>query len=485
MRILTTFLLALLVAPMASANPYESASPPNDINALESAGLIYSDVQGALPKSLWRGQPRSEITYLLKNLPTTSPNIGIQRLKKRLLLSVTDSTLIENDIPIQNGQDLFTLRLYKLVEMGLFDEAFKLYLKNIKDPENNDRLAEIGVALLLNDRGLAPACLETKAFARRFIYNPFWINLNKICTIKLGAPQSTPIEFPNSPIIQGIFYNKDFSISATMAERLNNLTLLEQLMLVAEKRVDYSNLGSSPESIQYLSPQLVTIFLNDERFPSEFKGKLEESAKNYGIIDSYDIGDSYKKLEENVEKLSQHDTEKLILRKLFIGQFISDKIITKLLQQSQTNPKNYVYIQSLKDIRATNSTIDITQQNYNFGQDSFNPESVNMLKKLKMSLDNSTKINDTSSQVYEKHYFLTSKGVREIDDSNWNQWLKEAQSNQFIGLSLMIVLSKPNNSGKFSQDEAIEVLDSLYTVGLIEQAQIVARNILGSILRLN
>ena len=186
MPLIKVLIIALISLPLAPGLVQaDEIEIPESITAQESAGLLYSDLQGALPKSLWRGQPRSEITYLLKRLPATSPNTGIQRLKKRLLLSVTDTTLIDNDIPIENGDDILTLRLKKLVEMGLFDDAFKLYTEKVQDPKDNAELGRIGLLLVLNEKGLATACLENKVFSDRYanqsLEKPFWAQINKIC----------------------------------------------------------------------------------------------------------------------------------------------------------------------------------------------------------------------------------------------------------------------------------------------------------------
>ena len=52
------FIILLLMPIVTSAQ--------DELPANEGAGLIVSDVDGALPKGLFRNQSRSEITYLLK-----------------------------------------------------------------------------------------------------------------------------------------------------------------------------------------------------------------------------------------------------------------------------------------------------------------------------------------------------------------------------------------------------------------------------------
>ena len=84
----------------------------------DSIGLLSSDLDGAFPKSLWKNQPQSEIQFLLSKLPAHGTNRALQQIKKRLLLSQTDTSLIEQDMAPEHAQDLFLLRLQKLMALG-------------------------------------------------------------------------------------------------------------------------------------------------------------------------------------------------------------------------------------------------------------------------------------------------------------------------------------------------------------------------------
>lgn len=111
----------------------ETPPPEIDFVSIESAGTMSNVREGALGKGLWKDQKRSDILALLENLPARHKMLSLQRLKKNLLLSVTSADLIENDIPPKEGEDLLTIRLQKLIESGLYDEAYDLYTQNVDD----------------------------------------------------------------------------------------------------------------------------------------------------------------------------------------------------------------------------------------------------------------------------------------------------------------------------------------------------------------
>src|SRR5690606_37960984 len=124
MRVLA---LTCLVLAGVCAAAQAATLNPKDIASLESAGTMTSIAGGAFEKTLWRGNKRSEIVALTQSLPPESPNRSFHDLKRRALLSQTDATLIDNDVRPTTEDNLFILRLQKLQEMGLFEDALKLY----------------------------------------------------------------------------------------------------------------------------------------------------------------------------------------------------------------------------------------------------------------------------------------------------------------------------------------------------------------------
>ena len=79
-------------------------SIPASSQANEGAGLLRSDLNGALPKGLWRKQNRSEITYLLQNLPAHSDSRAMQEIKRNMLLSYYKTREITNDVTLEDAK---------------------------------------------------------------------------------------------------------------------------------------------------------------------------------------------------------------------------------------------------------------------------------------------------------------------------------------------------------------------------------------------
>ena len=217
-----------------------------DSGAGEGVGLLVSDVEGALPKGLWRNQSRTEITYLLENMPPSAPFRSLQEIKRNMMLSTYDTGSIKNDISIETGQDLYTLRLLKLMQMGLWDDAFELYNKG-DDPGQNDRLAEIGILLALHKKGLAAACLDYKAFGNRFTAL-FFKRIDLICGKELEDIAIISTQFPKSTVLKGIYTDPKFTFNANDLETLKTFTFLEVMMLLEKNRLTYENFDLKPDT---------------------------------------------------------------------------------------------------------------------------------------------------------------------------------------------------------------------------------------------
>ena len=311
----------------------------------------------------------------------------------------------------------------------------------------------------------------------------FWAQMGKICNQTLKTEEKA-IEFKDSHILQAIYHDDKFIITATAIKQLNQFSALEQLILIRERRIDSVALIHDPTPLEKLSPQVTGLFLNDKNIPDSIRTKLEKVAQKYVIIDKFQLSDSDKTLEKPIDTLKQEQIEGLLFNKLDLAQTIDQKFIDRLYELRHENINNLVYIQSLIDIKAAVTNYLPAPDDYELALKNFPQRTVHMLNKLKISLDKPLSFSNNPKRVYEKHLFLTPEGDYGIDNSDWKQWLDTVEKKQFIGLTLLIALSKPSNSEE-TQDKALEVLDSLHTVGLIEQTQLIARNILGDILRYN
>lgn len=452
--------------------------------ANEGAGLLYSDLKGALPKALWRDQPRSEITYLLKNLPANAPLRSLQVIKRNMLLSVYDTRLIKNDIDIKSGQDLLTLRLHKLIEMGLWEDAFTLYTKTINDPGENDILAQTGVILILLNKGLSTACLEEKVLAPRFPDTNFWQQMDTICDAELGTNSIISTELSDSAVLQAIFNEADFKLSADNVAALQKLSFLELAMLALKKRIDYANISLTNK----LPPILTKTFLKDPRLPAKNKAAVENIARHQALLPESPMSAKIKNTENNIQKASQKSVLELISEKLITGENISEKEAQKLADLASENPENYYYIQILKKINATSHDIAVNEDDFEAGVQALvgkNKKKVNLLKTL---LDKPAEFSNNPANVYEKQGSLTPDGHYVMPTGGYAKWLKETTNNRLAGLSLLIILSNievdTNAVGDKPDNKTYNMLNSLRTVGLIDQSHLVAREELAKLMEL-
>ena len=477
-KIIIILLLCLFVAPSAG-------------HANEGAGLLVSDRHGAFPKALWRGQPRSEITYLLKNLPADAPMRSIQNIKRNMLLSTYDTSLIDNDIEIKSGEDLLTLRLQKLMEMGLWEDAFTLFTTTTKDPGENNALAQIGVLLILTQKGLPTACLEAKVLGPRFRNSSFrnslfWHKIDIVCSAEMDAEAVISTQLSDSPVLQAIYNQPYFNIPAKDIKALEILDPLELALMSLKKRINYQQIDLS----QNISPYLLKIFLQDYRFPSLYKQELERIARQKALLPESPLSEELQKQEENIQYLTQNQIIALISHKLKSGQSILQKTVKKLAELAPDNPKNYVYIQLLNDIKAVETPISVSEEKFTFALGAFTNTQKQKVNLLKTMLDKPVKFSNNPSNVYEKQQDLTLASHYVIPKSSLVQWLTETQKHHFAGLSLLIVLSNiednayAKNSGDISEEQTLNVLKNLSTVGLIEQARHIAREELANMMRL-
>lgn len=473
-RLLFVLSLFLLISsPLAYAN--------------EGAGLISSDLNGALPKALWRDQQRSEINYLLKHLPPDADSRSLQKIKHNMLISVYDTSLIKNDIEPKDGEDLLTLRLQKLVQMGHWEDAFKIYTATTDDPGENNQLARTGLLLILLQKGLPTACLEEKVMAARFPDDPFWQQMDVICNSEITGIAPTADQLSGSPVLKAIYSEPDFKVSANAVEALGKLSDLELALLSTKERINYEDVKLSDD----IEPRLIKTFLSSKKFPSDLRESLETLAREHALLPQLPLSESLENNEKDVQNLSEPQITELIATKLRLGNKITEAEVTKLASFAGENPKIYFYIQILDEINATEKEQTVLEDNYNEGMATFSPENVKKVNLLNSLLDKEAEFSNNPAEVYEKQISLTPEGHYVMPTGDLTDWLQKTKKHQFAGLSLLIILSNievdatAKNSGDIQEEKTFNVLKSLSTVGLIDQAHHVAREELANLMDKN
>src|SRR5690606_36572727 len=106
----------------------------------------------------------------------------LQDLQRRLLLTPSDAEFFASGRRPEDGADLLTIRMEKLIEMGLYDDAAELYRRMVDEPYHVN-LARHGIhALMLSGRG-ALACMEVNTGWERFREVPEWQVFRGICSL--------------------------------------------------------------------------------------------------------------------------------------------------------------------------------------------------------------------------------------------------------------------------------------------------------------
>jgi hypothetical protein len=448
-------------------------STPSFAQANEGAGLIYSDLNGALPKGLWRKQNRSEIIYLLQNLPAHSSSRAVQEIKRDMLLSYYDTSEIVNDVSVKSGKDLLTLRLQKLMEMGLWEDALKLYTNTTEDPGQNNKLGQIGLLLILNQRGLSTACLEEKVLYGRFADTVFWKQIDRICNIEMGiSTKETVNDFPDSSVLQAIFFDKDFKISAQDIETLEDLSPLELSLLALKNRIKYDRVNLS----KVTAPFLIKTFMEDKKFPSQYKGALENQAQRLALSPIVPLSEEQNKRLETPNILTQPQILSIIATKIRLGQKISKESADRMAKLAKKNPENYYFLKILESTNKNYGNNITTEDNFNLGQEVLRKKHPQELILLQSALDKSREFSNNLDTVYEKQVNLTPNDGYVMSMGSSKKWLEETQRHHLAGLSLLIILSTVENVAKD------DVIKSLSTVGLINQAHHIANEELAKLM---
>ncbi|MGQ0526728.1 MAG: hypothetical protein ACT4OY_01660 [Alphaproteobacteria bacterium] len=258
--------LALLGAVLLMAAPGLASIDKNtlsaealaEIESLERSGLYTRSSEGSLGPDLWKGAERSEITSSLKDMPPVSPERGTQAFIHGVLLTKNDGG-IENDKPPAAGEDLFTLRLEKLLSAGLYEEAAALYGQLPGEPYHED-LAYVGALALMFNGDKSSGCIEARAAAQSFAQTGRFNRLIEYC----GA------EDKKSPGIYEPTLYKDYSLELLATVAANDTPL------------DASHVNKG--NIKDISPLHISLLLKSPSLSDESRFLLTLRAVHFGLM---------------------------------------------------------------------------------------------------------------------------------------------------------------------------------------------------------
>ncbi len=493
----------------------EESKPKIDWVAVESTGTLSGGKSGALEKTLWQGQNRSEIEFLISRLPNNPKLRSVLTLQRRLLLTKADASLIKNDIGPLRGNDLLIQRINKLMDMGLYDDAWELYTQKSEEPYDVS-IAQMGMLLMVMKNDLATACLEEKVAAAKYPSDQFFATLDKACAQTLGA--SAAPSFPNDATLNAIYNDKTYSVSAATPEALGKLNDLQRALILANGKIRYD--GLTKAILEKTPSTLLTFYLMDKSLPDNAKAMIKtevdargltyytaavareenwakakaikdvpsqwpyiESALNSGRNPA-DIAVYYGNMlaEAKPEKLSPEIAEKALAVLLAGGRGLSPYWLDAAQKLAPQKPIIYIYLQAFKSLTPT-QTNAVKPDVFVKALRTLKPADSDQILAILESLDKEAAALDTPLKVYDKHSMLTLENNYVMPTVGLNVLLETAPEKKQIGITVLAVLNSLAASPDNMYSGTVrKTLYSMLNVGLIEDAKLIGAETVASVL---
>lgn len=528
LRLLSILLLCLIATPAAfaqddadkqadaPAGEETAARPPVDWVKVESTGTLSNVKSGALEKTLWKGQKRSDIEYLVQSLPTDIGLRSILSLQRRLLLTQADSSLIVNDIGPLRGNDLLIQRINKLMDMGLYDAAWELYTQKAEEPYDVS-IAQLGMLLLVMKNDLATACLEEKVFATKYPTDKFFKTMDAACTETLGGGK--PPAFTDSAVLQSVYHDASYSVSAANPAALTRMTDLERALVLANGKIRYDGLNA--ETVSKTPSGLLSLYLMDKNLPDAAKAMIrtetdkrgltwyiaavakdpqwqkakdmkKDLAAQWPLVESAilsnknqaDIATYYGDMLSAAEpaELSTATLRKALGVFLAGGRTLPAFWVDAAQKKAAENPIIYIYLQAFASLTPTVDA-KVSPDNLKKGLERLKPADLDQILAIVETLDKDAAILNNPLRIYEKHSVLTSEGNYVMPSLGLNVLLETAPEQKQLGITVLAVLNslaaKPDNMYSGTVRKA---LYSLLNVGLIEDAKLIGAETVASVL---
>ncbi len=525
MRFLPLLFLCFLTVPAyAQDEEKQQAKPaaeagklePVDWVKVESTGILGDVKSGALEKTLWKGQKRSDIEFLIQKLPTNIGLRSITSLQRRLLLSRTDSSLINNDIGPLRGNDLLIQRINKLMDMGLYEAAWELYTQKAEDPYDVS-IAQLGMLLLVMKDDLATACLEEKVFSQRYPQDKFFKTMDAACSETLGTGK--PGEFKDSAVLQSVYHNPSFSVPANSTQTLLKMTDLERALVLANGKIKYD--GLTRETLASTPPLLLSLFLMDKNLPENAKAMIKAETDARGLswyIPAVAQDPDWKKAKDMKkdlvaqwplvesalnsgknpadlstyygDMLAQAEPKDLSTKTLrnalgvFLagGRSLPDFWLDAAQKRASENPIFYIYLQAFRSLTST-ANAKVEADNLQKALERLKTADLDQILAIIETLDKDASVLNNPLRIYEKHSVLTLEGNYVMPSLGLNVLLETAPEQKQLGITVLAVLNslaaKPDNMYSGTVRKA---LYSMLNVGLIEDAKLIGAETVASVL---
>lgn len=513
--ILLTLLISLPSAAIAQDKAAEDAKPKVNWVDVESTGTLSSTKSGALDRTLWQGQNRSDIEFLLNRLPETPELRSILTLQRRLLLTRADAGLIKNDIGPLRGSDLLIQRITKLMDMGLYDDAWELYTLRAENPYDVS-IAQLGILLMLMKNDAATACLEEKVASAKYPSDAFFATLDKACAQTLGA--SAVPSFPDDPTLNAIYNDASYSVSANTPEAISKLTLIQRALVLANGKIRYDGLGA--DTVRKTPSTLLTYYLMDKKLPDSAKAMIAAEVDSRGLtyytasvardpdwakaraikdtesqwpyVESAlksknspaDIAVYYGDMLAAAEpaNLSPDIIQKALTVHLAGGRGLSNFWVEAAQKLAPQKPIIYIYLQTFKSLTPTPKA-EVKPDVFLKALKTLKPADYDQILAIIDTLDKQGLGVDSPIKVYDKHSVLTLGNNYVMPTVGLDVLLETAPKEKQIGITVLAVLnSLAANPDNMYSGTVRKALYSMLNVGLIEDAKLIGAEAAASVL---
>ncbi len=498
-----------------SEEPAKEDLPAVNWVEVESTGTISSAKQGAMERAFWKDQKRTDIEYLLNMLPNQVELRSVLDLQRRLLLSETDTALINNDLGPARGNDLLIQRIKKLMAMGLYDDAWALYTQKAEDPYDVS-IAQTGMLLMVKRNDLATACLEEKVFSAKYPKDKFFALLDKACAQTLGS--SAKPQFPESAVLQAVYNDDGYGVAATSFDALMKMSDLERALVLANGKIRYD--GLTTQNISSAPSTLLALYWMDRAAPDTAKKLIANEMNARGIgwhtesLAKSDLLAKAKQVSKDPEGLwpvlqsaldtipnpadllpfmdyvagaepkglSTETVEKVLAGHLASQKPLKSFWIAAAQKAASEKPIIYIYLQALNSLTPTSGAAPKADDVLAALQKLKTPDSEQILAIIG-TLDKDAEILNNPLKAYEKHSQLTFANNYVMPSMGLIILLDTALEKKQIGITVLAILNslaaKPDNMYSGTVSKALE---SMLEVGLIEDAKRIGGETIASVL---
>jgi len=275
--------------------------------AVESLQQIDPEIFGTLDDGynglgfdMWNGTARADIHRLIANLPTHINSAALRDLTRRLLLTTADlKPLPEN---VSNSPTYTQLRVKKLMQMGLLDDAIALIsLANNAGFADLLRADFIEAHLFLNN--FSNVCAQV-ALSKDKLGEAYWQKLLIFCQALAGDLQGA--EFGanlmmdmgnNDPtfftLVEKLIQNSDAKLETMPAPNALHMALAELTKTALPKDV-----------LKTKNPAVLQAIATNNTTPIDIRLAAAERATLIGVMSSAELNGLYKMIDFSPEELN-------------------------------------------------------------------------------------------------------------------------------------------------------------------------------------